>query len=457
MRSNSLWFRLIASSTAISAVLLLSAAFLLNAIFVHALEQNFDQRLRSALDGLLANIDLAANGKPVLQNQLADSRFALPLSGWYWQVRDTSTGEAYLASPSLLEQLIPTINNETSTDGAGLFAYSAQDAKGTNLRVIHQDISLFGKPQKYDVRVAGNFSELSGEIASFQHTLFGLLAGLGLALLGALVLQVRFALRPLVAMRHQMNDIRAGKIDHLDGNYPTEIQPLATELNLLVDANREIVNRARMQVGNLAHALKTPLSVITNEIGENASRLAKKMREQLDVMRNQINLYLERARREARAQTAGYSTEVAPVIEALARTVQRIRRDRKIDFQISVSPGLLFRGEKQDLEEMLGNLLDNAGKWAKSKCRVMAAPLAYENSDARAWLEITVEDDGLGIAPHQRDEALKRGQRLDETKSGSGLGMSIIIETATMYAGGMTLEASELGGLKAVVKLPRVV
>ncbi len=457
MKSNSLWFRLIASSAVISAVLLLSAAFLLNAIFVHALERNFDQRLSSAMDGLLASIDLSPDGKPVLQNQLADSRFALPLSGWYWQVRDTSGAETYLTSPSLLEQHIPTTNNDASTDAAGLFAYSAQDAKGTHLRVIHQDISLFGKPQKYDIRVAGNFSELSGEITSFQHTLFGLLAGLGLALLGALVLQVRYALRPLAAMRYQMNDIRGGKIDHLDENYPTEIQPLATELNLLVDANREIVNRARMQVGNLAHALKTPLSVITNEIGENASSLANKMREQLGVMRDQINLYLERARREARAQNAGYSTEVAPVIEALARTVQRIRRDRKIDFQISVPAKLLFRGEKQDLEEMLGNLLDNAGKWAKSKCRVTATALAHENTDARAWFEITVEDDGPGIAPHQREQALKRGQRLDETKSGSGLGMSIIIETATMYAGGMILEASELGGLRAVVKLPMVV
>ena len=457
MKSNSLWFRLIASSAVISAALLLSGAFLLNAIFVHALERNFDQRLVSAMDGLLASIDLSPDGKPVLQNQLADSRFALPLSGWYWQVRDTSGAETYLASPSLLEQHIPTADDDASTDGAGLFAYSAKDAKGTNLRVIHQDISLFGKPQKYDIRVAGNFSELSGEITSFQHTLFGLLAGLGLALLSALVLQVRFALRPLVAMRRQMNDIRSGKIDHLDGNYPTEIQPLATELNLLVDANREIVNRARMQVGNLAHALKTPLSVITNEIGENASSLAKKMREQLGVMRDQINLYLERARREAHSQTVGSSTEIAPVIEALARTVQRIRRDRKIEFQIHVPAGLLFRGEKQDLEEMLGNLLDNAGKWAKSKCHVTAKPLAYEKTDARAWLEISVEDDGPGIAPHQREQALKRGQRLDETKSGSGLGMSIIIETATMYAGGMILEASELGGLRAVVKLPMVV
>src|SRR5471030_911695 len=159
MKSNSLWFRLIASSAVISAALLLSAAVLLNVIFVHALERNFDQRLSSAMDVLLASIDLSPDGKPVLQNQLADSRFALPLSGWYWQVQDNNTGETYLASPSLLEQHIPTAD-DASTDGAGLFAYSAKDAKGTNLRVIHQDISLFGKPQKYDIRVAGNFSEL---------------------------------------------------------------------------------------------------------------------------------------------------------------------------------------------------------------------------------------------------------------------------------------------------------
>lgn len=457
MRSNSLWFRLIASSTAISAVLLICAAFLLNTIFVRALEQNFDQQLRSALDGLLANIDLSPTGKPILQNQLADSRFSLPLTGWYWQVGDTASSEVFLASPSLLEQRIPASAAEATTTPAILSAYSAQDAKGTNLRVIHQDISLFGVPKKYDIRIAGNFSELSSEIASFQRTLFALLGGLGLALLAALILQVRFSLRPLAAMRNQMNAIRSGQIDQLDGNFPAEIQPLADELNLLVEANREVVERSRMQVGNLAHALKTPLAVMTNEVGDNASGLAAKLRQQIEIMRDQVSLYLDRARRAARAHAAGSSTDVAPVVEALARTVQRIQQDRKIQFQITVPAALLFRGEKQDLEEMLGNLLDNAGKWAKSKVSVHTATLHHEVPISRAWFEVIVEDDGPGIPADRREQALKRGQRLDESKSGSGLGMSIIAETAAMYSGILTLEASQMGGLKARLKLPLVV
>ncbi len=447
MRSNSLWFRLIASSAAISAVLLLCAAFLLNGVFVRAVQQNFDQRLRSALDGLLANIELSSDGKLSLQNQLADSRFSLPLSGWYWQVGAADTGELLLASPSLLEQQIPQ----------GDANYSALDTKGNNLRVLRQEVSLFGAPKKYDIRVSGNFDELSGEIAAFQRTLFVLLAGLGLALLAALVMQVRFSLRPLADLRGEMNAIRGGQIDRLNGSYPNEIQPLANELNLLVEANREVVERSRMQVGNLAHALKTPLSVISNEIGASKSGLVVKLREQLDVMRDQVNLYLDRARRAARAQAAGATTEVAPIVEALARTVQRMQRDRRVNFQISVPAELRFRGEKQDLEEMLGNLLDNAGKWASHECKISAVSLKPETPDARAWFEVVVEDDGPGIQPHLREQALKRGQRLDETKSGSGLGMSIIAETAAMYAGVLTLETSVMGGLRARLKLPMVV
>lgn len=457
VRSNSLWFRLVLSAVIISTSVLLVAAFLLNAIFVHALQDNFDQKLRSDLDGILANVELSLNGKPVLQTQLADSRFSLPLSGWYWQISDSESNEVLVASPSLLESKIPSTSGATAPDKSGTSAYSAVDVGEKNLRVIYRVVDLFGSPKKFAIRISGNFDELNGEITSFQKTLFAVLTGLGITLLTALIFQVRFALQPLAEMRRQLNAVRGGQADRLGGNFPTEIQPLANELNLLVEANREVVDRARMQVGNLAHALKTPLSVIGNETRNSTSPLAKKLREQIVMMNNHITLYLDRARRAARAHTAGASTEVAPVVEALARTVQRIQHGRKIEFKIDIPTGLRFRGECQDLEEMLGNLLDNAGKWANKKSWVTAQIMPLDSKTARGWLELTVEDDGPGIPEDRRTDAVKRGQRLDETKMGSGLGMSIISETAAMYSGDLKLESSELGGLKARLKLPMVV
>ena len=211
-----------------------------------------------------------------------------------------------------------------------------------------------------------------------------------------------------------------------------------------------------MQVGNLAHALKTPISVLTNEARDSKSPLATKVKEQIDVMRNQVNLYLDRARRAARAQTIGSSTDVEPVLQSLARTLQRINRDRNLTITVNAPVTLRFRGERQDLEEMVGNVMDNACKWAKSKIEVSAKLMPINTELGRLWLLISVEDDGPGIAAENRAEALKRGQRLDESKPGSGLGMSIILETTGMYAGKVELADSNLGGLLFNLQLPAV-
>jgi signal transduction histidine kinase len=242
----------------------------------------------------------------------------------------------------------------------------------------------------------------------------------------------------------------------LHDDFPQEIQPVADELNLLVQSNFEIIDRARMQVGNLAHALKTPISVLTNEARDSKTPLAAKVKEQIDVMRDQVNLYLDRARRAARAQTIGSATEVEPVLQSLARTLQRINQNRKLTIAVAAPAGLRFRGERQDLEEMVGNVMDNACKWAKSTISVTAALLPASPDAGRAWLLITVDDDGPGIAAENRTAALKRGQRLDESKPGSGLGMSIILETAGMYNGKVELAVADLGGLRVNLQLPAV-
>lgn len=457
MRRNSLALRLVVSSAIVAVVLLVSAAVLLTSLFQAALERNFDARLRAVMDGLLANVEVNADGSPAIQSELADTRFTLPLSGWYWQVTPPAQGVADLASPSLLEKrLQPTSADLADRDEEGLAHFYLIDANGTRLRAIEQRYKLYDKADQYSFTVAGNFDELKAEATAFRQTLVAMLTLLGLGLLIAILIQVRFGLRPLRALEAKLTAIREGKAERLEGAYPGEIQPVADELNLLIQSNSEIVERARTQVGNLAHALKTPLSVLYNEAKLQPGPLADKVSEQTNVMRDQVNLYLDRARRAARAQTVGSITDVEPVLAALARTLERIHLDKGVEIGIDCPHGTKFRGEKQDLEEMAGNLLDNACKWAARKVNVAVGPSTEASADGRLWIDMVVGDDGPGLPPDKRKEPPVRGRRLDETKPGSGLGLSIVSETAAMYGGSLSLDQSKLGGLAVRLRLPAV-
>ena len=458
MQSKSLSFRLVATSAIVAVILLVSAAFLLNYLFQAALERNFDARLRAVLDGLLANVELSQDGAPGMQGQIADTRFSLPLSGWYWQVsppKDRNVGD--LASDSLLEQrLAPDQTMLLNRDKGGVASFYIQDSEGKQLRAIEQKFKLFGGAEEFSFLVAGNFDELREEILAFRRALYGVLGLLGFGLLASILLQVRVALRPVQAMQQSLSAIRGGRAERLEGEFPSELQPVADELNLLIQANTEVIERARTQVGNLAHALKTPLSVLTNEAQENQTPFAKKVSEQTEIMRDQVSLYLDRARRAARAQTIGSVCEVEPVIAALARTITRINRDKDVEIEVVVTPGLKFRGETQDFEEMAGNLIDNAAKWSTRKVLVTAALMTGTMEAGRDWLMVMVDDDGKGLPADKRADAVKRGKRLDETKPGSGLGLSIVTETAAMYGGTVVLGDAEMGGLRVQLKLPSV-
>ena len=279
---------------------------------------------------------------------------------------------------------------------------------------------------------------------------------MGLDFSARVIVQVRYGLKPMNALRAELNAIREGRADRLVGGYPEEIEPVARELNLLIEANAAIVDRSRTQVGNLAHALKTPLSVLTNEANIHKGQLAAKILEQAGVMRDQVSLYLDRARRAARAHSLGSATQVGAVVDAIVRTLLRIHHDKGIKVDVACPTSARFLGEQQDLEEMIGNLLDNAFKWASRSIAVNVAQQQTAGDGTRAWIELSVEDDGPGLPADRRGEALKRGRRLDETKPGSGLGLSIVSETASMYNGRIRLDASSLGGLKAVLSLPAV-
>jgi signal transduction histidine kinase len=458
MRSNSLSFRLIVSAALVSLVLLALAAVVLGQLFQQALERNFDARLRAVLDGLSANITVDANGSPVMTGAMADTRFMLPESGWSWQVVPVNTAHRPLLSASLLEKpLQPAADLLRTRDAEGIAAFSLRNAQGQQLRAIEQKVKLPDSTDAYSIQVAGNFDELRAEVKAFTNALYGTLALLGAGLLGAIFFQVRYALKPMVLMQQKLNDIRGGKVEMLEGNFPREMQPVADELNLLIQSNFEVIDRARMQVGNLAHALKTPISVLTNESRESPGPLADKVKEQIGVMRDQVNMYLDRARRAARAQTIGSVTDVEPVLQSLARTLQRINMEKGTTVTVTCPTGLKFRGERQDLEEIVGNLMDNACKWSKQKVDVRALALAPSGDDGRPRILIEVDDDGPGLPPEQRAIAIKRGQRLDESKPGSGLGLNIVTETAAMYGGKVELAQADLGGLRVKLQLPGLV
>lgn len=455
IQRNSLSFRLAASAATVSLVLLVAAGILLGYLFREAVERNFDARLQAVLDGLLANVELDSKSNLTIPGSIADTRFNLPFSGWYWQITALRSKKQELVSASLLEQRLDLGDiSAAPRDKAGVARVYLSDSEGTRLRVIEQRFTLYGSKDQFSFIVAGNFDELRSEISAFENALFAVLALLGAGLLFAVLAQVRYAMGPLRMLQAELTSIRQGSAEILNEQYPSEIQPVAHELNLLVKSNTEVVERARTQVGNLAHALKTPLSVLANEAEASSGGLASKVKEQTQVMRDQVNMYLDRARRAARARSLGTACDPKEVVDAIVRTLLKIHADRNIQADVICPDKLKFRGERQDLEEMVGNLLDNAFKWTTSKVTVNITRVAETTGDGRLWLEISVEDDGPGLPEDQREQALERGQRLDETKPGSGLGLSIVSETAGMYNGFVKLGKGDMSGLLITLRLP---
>lgn len=449
---NSIARRLFISAAFWSFVVLFVTGIFLTALYRTTAENAFDDRLNVYLRALVADVALSAEeGAPL--GQMGEPQFELTNSGWYWQVtRLDIPSPSIRASRSLFAARLPTLNVEE--DGTGLRSGSVIGPDGRPLRLLERDIDL-GVEGEWLVQVAATTEDLSQQIRRFVLALTGSFVLVGAALVGVAALQVRYGLRPLRRLQDEVMAIRRGQSDKIAGPYPDDLAPLAGELNLLIASNKEVVERARTHVGNLAHALKTPLSVISNEAESDQSALAAKVREQTALMSDQVSWYLERARAAARSTVIGANAKVAPSLGALVRTFEKIYVDRAIGFEVECSSGLRFRGERQDLEEMLGNLIDNAGKWASTRVRVTAFEAAREPGEASpGFLTISVEDDGPGLPAERRAEALGRGLRLDESKPGSGLGLSIVSDLAKIYGGSLVLADSPLGGLAARLRLP---
>jgi signal transduction histidine kinase len=457
LNAQSIASRLFLSVAFWSFTILVIASVVLSAINRRSTEAAFDERLGVYLKALVAGVATSPNEEPT---QLIDPQFELARSGWYWQItRLDGEGEGVArreikTSRSLFASQLPRLDKGAlpAEQGAVRSGYVIGPDE-RRLRMVERVIDA-GDEGRYLVQVAANAEEIGSQIESFEYALGATFLLLAVALVGSAALAVRFGLSPLRALRERVVAIRRGEAEEIKGDFPQDIAPLAAEVNLLLDANREIVDRARTQVGNLAHALKTPLSVLINEAEAGSPALAEKVKEQSQVMRHQVAFYLDRARAAARASAPGSATEVRPVIEGLARTFEKVYRDRDLAFSIDAPEGLRFRGEKQDLTDLIGNLLDNAGKWARARIEIHAARDPSPDSVGRPYFFAQIDDDGPGLDPEARAEALRRGKRLDESRPGSGLGLSIILDLAHLYGGALLLEDSPLGGLRATLRLP---
>jgi signal transduction histidine kinase len=455
MRANSLALRLFLTATATTVIILVVTSFILSSLYRGAIERAFDLRLGVYLRVLIADLaspeDTPDSSNNSLGSSLGEPLFELPLSGWYWQVTRLDKTEVR-SSHSLWDGGLPHLQDRGVTaDTTGAREGYVEGPEDQRLRVVERIIDV-GEQGRYLVAVAGDFTEIAEEQWAFDKALMVTFAILAAVLLLTTMFQVRFGLSPLKRISESLHSIRSGRAEKLEGSFPDEIAPLARETNALIEANKEIVDRARTHVGNLAHALKTPLSVVVNEANARKDDpLASKMLEQADIMRDQVTRHLERARLAARSTVVGSITDVASVAEALARTMEKIHHDRAIAVDVRVEEGAQFRGERPDLEEMLGNLVDNACKWAASR---VALGVAKASGDGAPNLRFVVDDDGPGLSAAEREAAGKRGQRLDETKPGSGLGLSIVTELAALYDGALTLSSAPTGGLRAELILP---
>jgi signal transduction histidine kinase len=458
MRRNSLATRLFFSATAWVVVILAVTGFALSSVYRNATERAFDRRLNLYLRTLIAEVATPDEPPDRQFQSLGEPLFELPLSGWYWQITRTDAEKPDVrASRSLWDKKLPKLDERgLDLTAAGIRVAYVDGPEGQSLRMVERPVDL-GADGKFLVDVAGDATEIFDETRSFDYYLGGTFTALGVVLLLTTIFQVRFGLAPLNRISESIAAIRSGRAERLEGDFPVEIAPLARETNALIDANREIVERARTHVGNLAHAIKTPLSVIVNEAtAHRADPFADKVLEQADVMRDQVAHHLERARIAARVTIVGTVTEVAPAIEALQRTMEKIHRDRGVVIEVKADPQARFRGERQDLEEMAGNLVDNACKWAASRVLIEVQVERPTGPVVAPKFRIIVDDDGRGLSDAERAQVSRRGQRLDESKPGSGLGLSIVVDLAALYGGSLTLGHAPMGGLRAELVLPGI-
>jgi signal transduction histidine kinase len=459
--TRSLRLRLLLATLAAAAVAMLLAGAGLSALFRDHARRQVELTMTTQLDQLTARLEFDTAAQPAIDPAaLSDPRWSRPYSGLYWQldaVADGAPQRGVLRSRSLWDAVLE-VPRDALADGA-VHAHEATGPGGARVLVLERTVRAGeGGGSAWRLVVAADLHELQDATARFTGALTASLAVLLVLLGAAAVAQVGVGLAPLRALQRSVVEVHEGRVSRLAGRFPSEVQPLVDDFNRVLDRNAEIVARARHQAGNLAHAVKTPLATLRQAAAAAAQRrggaaeLPTLVQQQVDVAQRHVDWHLARARAAAAQGLPGARVAVAPVIDALVRVMHKVHGER--DLQIVVEPSgqaCDFAGEAQDLQEVLGNVLDNACKWARHEVRVAAR--RHETPQGMR-LCVTVEDDGPGIAPELRESVLARGARLDESVPGSGLGLAIVRELVDLYGGTLALSAAPGAGLRVELDLP---
>jgi len=487
---RSLRVRLLSATLVALVVALVLAGVLLAGLFREQVQRQFEAQLVAQLDQVTARFDLEADGRPVVDAAgLSDPRWTRPYSGLYWQLDRLADGQpaqrGLLRSRSLWDSLI-TLPSDPLDPGRH-HVHEADGPGGQRLLVVERPLRTGdgAVPGAWRLLVAGDLHDTQAAVQRFNRVLAASLAVLGVLLALAAWAQVAVGLAPLRGLQQALAAVHQGERSRLDGRFPGEVQPLVDDFNTVLDSQAQGLARARTQAGNLAHAVKTPLAVLRQAAAEAGQRpeaaaaLPTLVAEQVDQAQRQVDWHLARARAAAAQGQPGLRCAVEPVLQGLVRVLDKVHAGRAIQLHVAPVPaGLAFAGEAQDLQELLGNLLDNACQWARGSVQVTVddlgrtghaaaaataaaavrpagnSPLALAAMRPTPRLRITVDDDGPGIPPEQRARVLARGERLDESVPGSGLGLAIVADLVALYGGSLTLDATASGGLRARVELP---
>ncbi len=444
-RTGSLTRRMIGIAALWIIVLLFAGGFALDRVLTRTLEANFDSQLESILKGMIGAAEIGPDGEVRFSRPPADQRFVEPYSGLYFQI--SGAGADTFASRSLWDRRL-RVNDAHMDVKPHLYdsnEFSASD-NSEPLRIAERDAILPGSQVRWRFQVAQSRETLDDQIRKLRSTLFWSFSALGVGLIILVALQTLYGLWPLRRVRREVASIRSGAETRIGPEFPSEIRPLTEEINQLLAHSEAQAEEARRHAGNLAHALKTPLTVITNAATAQDADLAGTVCREALLMRRQVDHHLARARAIGRRASAHARTVVWESLEAVERAVDRLYEDVTVD--IAGDHGAEVRVERQDLDEMVGNLVENAAKYGGGRVFVTV-------ERKRGFVDIIVEDDGPGIPVGERDAIFDRGARLDTGKPGTGLGLAIVRDVAEIYGGRITLEESEdLGGLLARLSLP---
>lgn len=452
--TGSLSRRMIGVAAAWIMILLTVGGIGLDRILVGAITENIDEQMEYVLTAMITSAEIGPDGEVFFNRPLGEQRFLEPNSGFYWQI--SGKGHSDFTSRSLWDRAITVRRYENVSEPE--FYYSDQFSDGV-LRIVEQGIFLPGSDTEWIFIVAQNREEMDRNIAELRQTLINSFALLALGLIMMAALQTFYGLWPLRKVRQAIVAMRSGGQDRVNTAMPLEVMPMVEELNALFAHNELQAEEARRHAGNLAHALKTPLTVLTNSAQENDKDLNETVIREVATMRRQVDHHLARARAVGRRGQALSRANIWQSAEAVERAVSRLYPDVRFDLDGDKHAEVAV--EKQDLEELLGNLIENAAKYGGGS--VFVTINQSHDSDEKSlkhsispMVDIWVEDDGLGIAENKRELLFKRGARLDTEKPGTGLGLAIVRDVAHIYGGTVSLgESSDLGGLMVLLSLPR--